>query len=546
MNGLPPDTAPVPQKNNLRRRSFFFFYLLLLPLLLQLIFGAFSFSLTEWGNWSAAFLFRSVSGGVLLWAALKFPSRLQKLFLWLLTLGAGLFNLLDLFLLFHFGTTFDWSVWQLIKIAPAHEVTGFCKLFLLRFTTLGILLIYPVAGALIFTVKKRKILWLSGTLFTGGVLLFFNCFAPETTILPRNPGKELKKMLHSWQSRKLHRNLEEAARKVKSAPVTGEALHLLVIGESHSRRRSSLYGFEKETTPMLKKLFLEKQLFRFDNAVTPHVMTHLVLPHLLTFAPLQTKDFSRAPAVADVFRQAGFKVFYIYNQTPDTEDALPFLAAAKRSDVFVSLSGSRRQFDEKAVDLVRHFLTDPAEKKLIILHLLGNHWEYGKTFPPDKALFKVSPKASPKEKIINDYDNSLRCLDQNLFRLITLLAKENKESVFLYLSDHGEALYEREDFAGHTDLFPTASTAEIPFVIWLSEKARTPSRVKQLTAARKRPFFSADLPHLLTELAQIKTNLFLPERSVINDTYKAPRRPVSTRQLNYDELPDRTHPTSEP
>ena len=101
MNGLPPDTAPVPPKDNLRRRSFFFFYLLLLPLLLQLIFGAFSFSLTEWGNWSAAFLFRSVSGGVLLWAALKFPSRRQKLFLWLLTLGAGLFNLLDLFLLFY-------------------------------------------------------------------------------------------------------------------------------------------------------------------------------------------------------------------------------------------------------------------------------------------------------------------------------------------------------------------------------------------------------------------------------------------------------------
>ena len=546
MSASPLNTAPVPQKDSLRRRSFFFFYLLLLPLLLQLIFGGFSFSLTEWGNWFAGLLFRGIPGALLLYTALKLPLRGQKICLWLLTAGAALFNLIDLFLLFHFGTTFDFSVWQLMKIAPLHEVTGFCKLFLLRFTTLGILLIYPVTGGLIFTVRKKKTLWLSGTLATCLVLLFFNCFAPETTVLPRNPGKELKELLYSWQSRERHLHLEEAAKKITSSHTDDEALFLLVIGESHSRRRSSLYGFEKETMPLLKKLFLEKQLFRFDNAVTPHVMTHLALPYLLTFAPLQSKEFSRSPSVPDVFRKAGFKVFYLYNQTPDTENALPFLAAAKRADVFVSCSASGQKFDEKAVDLVQNCLNDPAKKKLIILHLLGSHWEYAKTFPAEKAFFKVPLQSSQKEKIITDYDNSLRCLDQNLFRLITLLARGNKKSVLLYLPDHGEALYEREEFVGHTDLFPTASTAEIPFLIWLSEKARTASLPEKLEEARKRPFYSVDLPHLLVDLADIRTNVFLPERSVINKNYKVPRRPVSTRELDYEKLPDRTQPISAP
>ena len=540
------NTAPAAQKDSLRRRGFFFFYLLLFPLLLQLIFGCFSFSLTEWGNWFAGLLFRGIPGGLLLYAALKLPPKGQKIFLLLLTAGAGLFDLIDLFLLFHFGTTFDFGVWQLMKIAPAHEVTGFCKLFLLRFTTVGILLIYPVMGWLIFTVRKKKTLWLSGTLVTCLALFFFNCFAPETTVLPRDPGKELKELLHSWQSRKRHLDLEEAAKKITASHTAEEALFLLVIGESHSRRRSSLYGFEKETMPLLKKLFLEKQLFRFDNAVTPHVMTHLALPYLLTFAPLKTKDFSRFPSVADVFRKAGFKVFYLYNQTPDTEKALPFLAAAKRSDVFVSCSASGQQPDEKAVDFVQKVLSDPAKKKLIILQLLGSHWEYAKTFPPEKAFFQVPLQSSQKEKIINDYDNSLRYLDQNLFRLITLLAKEDQKSVLLYLPDHGEALYEREDFVGHTDLFPTASTAEIPFFVWLSEKARSSSLSQRLEAARQRPFYSADLPHLLVDLADIQTNVFQPERSVINKNYKAPGRNVSTRELDYDTLPDRTQPTSAP
>ena len=540
------NTAPVPQKDSLRRRGFFFFYLLLFPLLLQLIFGGFSFSLTEWGNWFAGLLFRGALGLLLLYPVLKLPPKGQKIFLYLLTAGAGLFDLIDLFLLFHFGTTFDFGVWQLMKIAPLHEVTGFCKLFLLRFTTVGILLIYTVMGVLIFSVREKKNLWLGGTLVTCLALLFFNSFAPETTVLPRNPGKELKELLHSWQSRKRHLHLEEAAKKITSTHAADEALFLLVIGESHSRRRSSLYGFEKETMPLLKKLFLEKQLFRFDNAVTPHVMTHLALPYLLTFAPLQSKDFSRFPSVPDVFRKAGFKVFYLYNQTPDTEKALPFLAAAKRSDVFVSCSASGQKFDEKAVDRVQNVLNDPAKKKLIILQLLGNHWEYAKTFPPEKAFFKVPLQSAQKEKIINDYDNSLRCLDQNLFRLITLLAREDKKSVLLYLPDHGEALYEREEFAGHTDLFPTASTAENPFLIWLSEKARTASLTEQLEAARNRPFYSADLPHLLVDLAEIQTNVFQKERSVINKNYKAPRRTVSTRKLDYGTLPDRTQPISAP
>ena len=187
-------------------------------------------------------------------------------------------------------------VWQLMGTAPFHEVKGFFKLFLLRFSTLGLLLIYPVLGFIIFSVKKKKGLFLGLLLFSGAVLLFFNSVAPEV-ILPRNPVGRLKDLVQSWQSLQLHKNLEEAAQSVTASNSDEEAIYMLVIGESHSRRRSSLYGFPLNTTPNLKKLYDEKKIFRFDDAVTPHVMTHLALPRLITFTEGTEKDFSRSPAL---------------------------------------------------------------------------------------------------------------------------------------------------------------------------------------------------------------------------------------------------------
>jgi hypothetical protein len=50
----------------------------------------------------------------------------------------------------------------------------------------------------------------------------------------------------------------------------------------------------------------------------------------------------------------------------------------------------------------------------------------------------------------------------------------------------------------------------------------------------------------LDELWYDETNVFQKERSVINKNYKAPRRTVSTRKLDYGTLPDRTQPISAP
>ena len=535
MEHAPQKEAPTVQKNSLRRWSIFFVYVLLLPLALQLFFGAFTFNSSQWLNWGAAFLLRLFTGAVFLIPAHFLPRKGALLWLGTGTLFAGFFNLLDLFLLINFGSAFDLTIWQLMGNAPRHEVKGFFKLFLLRFSTLGLLLIYPVLGFIIFSVKKRKGLFSGLLLLSGAILLFFNSAVPEV-ILPRNPVGRLKDLVQSWQSLQLHKNLEESAQSITASNSDEEALYMLVIGESHSRRRSSLYGFPLNTTPNLKRLYEEKQIFRFDDAVTPHVMTHLALPCLLTFAGNTEEDFSRSPALIDLFRKSGFKVWYIFNQLPDSEKALPFLAAAKRADYFISFSGKEKKSDGEISELLKNILASPEKKKFIIVHLLGNHWEYKAAFPREETFFVPRKGASLKEKIIADYDNSLRYLDRNLAEFIKLLETQKCNSFLLYLPDHGESLYEVDNFVGHTDLFPTAAAAEIPLVLWLSASYGNPEIRSALARAQKLPFYSADLPHFLGELAGITTPLIRPELSILNPAYKKRPRRVSTRNLLYSDM----------
>lgn len=541
------NTTPAPQESSLRRWSFFFTYLLFFPLLLQLLFGAFSFSAGEWLNGLSGVIFRGALCGIFIFSALHLPRRAAPFLMGAVSVTAGIFNLLDIFLLVNFGSLFDYNIFQTARIAPKEEIRGFMQLFFMRVSTWVILLLYPAAGIIIFKLKKKKLLWGALALFTAGVMFFFNVSARESSSPLPSPTVRMKNFVHSWQVTRRQLQMEKAfSKEITAENSDPEALYILVIGESHSRRRSSLYGFPRETTPGLKKLYSQKKLFRFDNGVTPHVMTYLALPGLLTLAGSDGAHFTRYPSLPDIFRRAGFKVWYIYNQMPDKESALPFLTAAKRADHFISLSNPRKEHDLQILPEVEKIFRSPAQKKLLILHLRGNHWKYADTFPEEMRHFSRTPGKSSKENILNEYDDSLRALDHFLCKLIQKIEKQKCNALLLYLADHGESLYEEDDFVGHTDLFPTAATAEIPLFLWLSDTFPRPELRKKITKSLNRPFLSSDLPHFFMELAGIKTAVFAPERSLINPLYKEMPRRVSTRGKDYRSMKNRsTPPTSE-
>lgn len=531
----------------LRRCAIFFGYLLIFPVLLQLLrLPGFEYG-NFWLNWAAAASARIIIAAFFILLFSRITHAAAIFFMFLLCLLTGTVNLLDIYLLINFGTVFNYDIWQLMTTAPAHETAGFFRLFFLRWSTLFILLIYPAAGVIIFGIKKNRNLYLSIVIFTAAALVILNCCGADIPgTAPDAPGKRLLSFVKQWQENRMMRELQIHSSPLQAVNHEKEAVYLLVIGESHSRRRSSVYGYSRNTMPEMKKLFQKKQLFRFDDAVTPHVMTHLALPQMLTLADSQNATpFYKLPNIPGIFRAAGFKVWYIYNQMPDDSKKLPFLAVAKQADQFLSLSNPVKQYDSAVCKKVEKLLNDPEPKKLIIIQLLGSHWEYSQTYPSAEARFAaVPPGANAAQKkhsaVINDYDNSLLHLDKVLASLIFTLEQSGKNAFLLYLPDHGEALYEEDDFVGHTDIFPTAATAEIPMLLWISNAyARRQDREK-IKRALKRPFFSEDLPHLLMELGRIKSPVFKPERSIINPRYKKMPRRVSTRSIDYDTMKNRS------
>lgn len=102
------------------------------------------------------------------------------------------------------------------------------------------------------------------------------------------------------------------------------------------------------------------------------------------------------------------------------------------------------------------------------------------------------------------------------------------DSIVVYLSDHGEEVYEIDDFVGHGDDHITRFTCEIPMLIYVSDIfiQKHPKIYEKLKASVHRPYMSDDLIHTVLDIAGIQTPNFDPTRSIINDQFNEKRRRI--------------------
>ncbi|MBQ6005246.1 MAG: sulfatase-like hydrolase/transferase [Selenomonadaceae bacterium] len=97
---------------------------------------------------------------------------------------------------------------------------------------------------------------------------------------------------------------------------------------------------------------------------------------------------------------------------------------------------------------------------------------------------------------------------------------EEKDAVIIYISDHGEEVFENgREFAGHSmEESGNRNMIEIPAIIWASKKFRQsyPEKISALNAALDRPYRTDYLIHALLDLLDIRTTSFEPEKSILN------------------------------
>lgn len=334
------------------------------------------------------------------------------------------------------------------------------------------------------------------------------------------------------------------------------AVYVFVIGESANRNHLALYGYPRDTTPRLSALLRQDQragrspqLFMFTNAISSDTHTIPNLRAMLLFQELSPDNEPlSSPSLLQLFQAAGFKTWWLSNQVT-THSALSTALIADDAHVTRYTNTARDEgrsvrYDEILLPELDAALADAAPRKAIFLHLLGSHLSYALRYPPEFAFFtKISeipdaPWRGPKEKgYINDYDNSIRYTDDLLARIIAKVRHNDGSAAVLYVSDHGQEVYDTRPVRGQMIENPSRHMFDVPLLLWLSPdyRARHPEVVAAAAANKDLPFITSDFAHTAADLARIRFPGFRAEKSLFAPEY-APRQRILPGNRLYETL----------
>jgi len=242
---------------------------------------------------------------------------------------------------------------------------------------------------------------------------------------------------------------------------------VLVIGESARSANFSLYGYGKNTNPLLSAT---KNLHVY-NAESSATYTTAGIKAILDHKETG-KYYEILP---NYLYRNGIEVFW---RTTNWGEPTVHIENYQTKEYLENLcQGVQCDYDEVLLyglnDLV---LESTNNKVLIILHTSTSHGPtYYKKYPEEFNQFtpvcrNVELSKCTNEELINAYDNTILYTDYILANLIEEL-KELKQynTSMIFVSDHGESLGENNLYMhGIPMSIAPAEQYEIPFIVWTS------------------------------------------------------------------------------
>lgn len=327
--------------------------------------------------------------------------------------------------------------------------------------------------------------------------------------------------------------------EVKRLPEKAPETMVLIIGESHTRHHMSLYGYERDTNPLLSAQKSRLKVYR--DVVSPQVHTIPVLRAALTFADHEHPEkLTEQPSLFELFNRAGYETYLISNQPFENSSSSyeSLLRLAKHTTDLSRLN----QPDGVVLESLKQALQGPTDKpKLIVLHFMGSHIAYKYRYPDSFEHFnhlkspigrrevQLTPEA---KKVIDQYDNSVRYNDYLISSIIDMLEREQKTSAMLYFSDHGEEVYDLREFAGHAYEKVSSYMCEIPFILWMSDDYKQQRR--DLVFDTRRPYSTVDVLYSLSDLGGLRYEGYDTQRSIFSAQFKP--RPRKVGELSYESV----------
>lgn len=332
----------------------------------------------------------------------------------------------------------------------------------------------------------------------------------------------------------IHFNNIQFATSQKAGPKN----YIFIIGESASKHHMSIYGYGRQTTPKLEQL--SQDCIVFSDVVSADTHTIPALRKTLLFHEgTKEQDILKAPSIIGLLRDAGFKTFWLSNQTANSDGltGTSVLAGDAHYQAFLNKSrheGQSSSYDEVLLPELQKALADPAPNKAIFLHLIGSHLSYSLRYPKDFAKFYERCDATSEQwridasDYINAYDNSIYYTDSIIEEVVKNVAAVEGESFVLYFSDHGQEVYDTRNMRGQDAKNPSRNMIEIPLLCWLSPsyRAANSDMVSRMEKAKDRPFSMAWFAQTAADLARVSFDGAHPERSLFAEDFITRERPL--------------------
>jgi len=334
---------------------------------------------------------------------------------------------------------------------------------------------------------------------------------------------------------------------------------VVVIGESFNKHHSSLYGYPLPTNPRLALERDRGNLMVFSDVVSPFNKTSTVLKEVMTTSNLADGiTWDQSPMFSTIFKRAGYQVWLWDNQRHDS----PLATFAFTLNAFLynpqimrlaydKLNEQSFVLDSELVqDFEQHAQDHLTGRNLVILHLMGQHFDARERYPHKRLDFNhFTANEVPQQAIalsedarthIANYDTATAFNDLVMKMIFDLFSNHN--AVVVYFADHGEEVYDWRDFISRTDnMRINAQEAkyqyEVPFVIWCSDRyiSQHPQEVAQMQQATSQPLMLDQVCQLLFHLGGIQSPYYQAQHDPLSATFKPSKR-ILNYVVDYDSL----------
>ncbi len=316
--------------------------------------------------------------------------------------------------------------------------------------------------------------------------------------------------------------------------------YVVIIGESTSKWHMQLYGYRRNTNPLLTEI--KKNLIVFNDVITPDVHTITAIDKILTLSDAKNPYKKENGSVIQLANQAGFKTYWISNQKPvGYYESIPTLiGSAAKSKKFIATDNYNYDiYDESLLPFIEKALEEKGDKKIIFIHLIGTHVSYHKRYPKKYNVFKneykhLKFKNKKTIEYVNTYDNAVLYNDFIVRSIIDKVRGKDIKSYVLYFSDHGDEVFDTMDFIGHSSYHATKPMYEIPFILWLSDKYKKSNPTfLTINSILNRKYSLENFIHSFSEISNIKFDSLNLSKSIFNSNFMYRPR-IIKKNKNYD------------